>query len=128
MGGAAKGGLFIYAKDLERLADFYASILGMTRLHASSELAVLQSPELQLIVHAIPAEIASTIVITSPPQRREDSALKFFFTVPSIADARAHASRLGGEVYHDQWDGPGFRACNAIDPEGNVFQLRESSD
>lgn len=127
MSGPAKAGLFIYAKDLEGLTTFYQSILGMTRLYDSSELAVLQSQELQLIVHAIPAQIASTIVITSPPQRREDSALKFFFTVPSIADVRAQASTLGGDVDHDQWDGPGFRACNAIDPEGNVFQLRESS-
>jgi predicted enzyme related to lactoylglutathione lyase len=127
MSGAAKAGLFIYAKDCERLTAFYQSILGMTRLHVSSELAVLQSQELQLIVHAIPAQIASTIVITTPPQRREDSALKFFFTVPSIVDVRAQARALGGDVYYDLWDGPGFRACNAIDPEGNVFQLREST-
>lgn len=127
MSGPAKAGLFIYAKDRERISTFYQSILGMTRVYDSNELTVLQSQELQLIVHAIPAQIASTIVITAPPQRREDSALKFFFTVPSIADVEARASTLGGEAYHDQWDGPGFRACNAIDPEGNVFQLRESS-
>jgi predicted enzyme related to lactoylglutathione lyase len=127
MSGPAKAGLFIYAKDRERLTKFYQSILGMTRLFDSDELAVLQSQELQLIVHAIPAQIASTIVITAPPQRREDSALKFFFTVPSIDDARTLASTLGGEVYHDLWEGPGFRVCNAIDPEGNVFQVRESS-
>lgn len=127
MSGPAKAGLFIYAKDRERLTKFYQSILGMTRLFDPDELAVLQSQELQLIVHAIPAQIASTIVITSPPERHEDSALEFFFTVPSIADVSVHASTTGGEVCHEPWDGPGFRACNAVDPEGNVFQLRESS-
>lgn len=127
MSGPAKAGLFIYAKDRERISTFYQSILGMTRVYDSNELTVLQSQELQLIVHAVPARIASTIVITAPPQRREDSALKFFFTVPSIDDARTLASTLGGEIYHDLWEAPGFRVCNAIDPEGNVFQLRESS-
>jgi len=84
MSGPARAGLFLYAKDLVRLADFYEAGLGMARLHAAADLIVLQSADIQLVVHAIPAHIAADIVITSPPQKREDTALKFFFTVPSI--------------------------------------------
>lgn len=125
MSGPARAGLFLYAKDLGRLAGFYESFLGMARLHASDELVVLQSEDLQLIVHQTPPHIASGIAITTPPTPREGSALKFFFTVPDISSARTVASGLGGKVLDTVYQGRGFRACNACDPEGNIFQVRE---
>lgn len=125
MSGPASAGLFIYAKDVSRLAGFYESLLGMSRAHATAELVVLRSADIQLIVHAIPAAIAASVSIATPPLKREDAALKFFFTVPSLAEAAAKAPALGGEVLPEQWQGPGFRVCNAVDPEGNIFQLRE---
>jgi len=124
--GPARAGVFVYAVDMERVARFYAAVAGMDRLHAREELVVLQSPDIQLLVHQIPADIGAEIVIASPPVRRENSALKFFFTVPDLAEASATAARLGGEVFDERWQGPGFVACNAMDPEGNVFQLRET--
>ena len=127
MSGFAQAGLFIYAKDLPRLAGFYESLLGMSRAHSASDLVVLRSPDIQLTLHAIPATISASISISIPPQKREDAALKFFFTVPSIAEAAAKAPALGGEVLPEQWQGPGFRVCNAVDPEGNIFQVRQSA-
>jgi len=127
MSGPARAGLFVYAKDLAHLAHFYQSILGMSRVHESADMVILQSPDIQLLVHLIPPHIASNIIIRSPPQRRENTALKFFFTVPSIAGARTAAFALGGEVFSEHWQGPGFIVCNACDPEGNVFQVRESA-
>lgn len=97
----------------------------MRRLHASAELIVLESRDIQLLVHRIPPDIAAGISIGSPPQKRENTALKFFFTADSLAAARATAARLGGEVFAERWRGPGFIVCNAMDPEGNVFQVRE---
>lgn len=127
MSGPARAGLFVYAKDPERLAGFYESLLGMTRRHSSAELVVLHSPDIQITVHAIPGRIAESIVIADPPVSREDAAYKFFFTVPSLDAASAAARSLGGEVFPEEWTGPGFRVRNAVDPEGNIFQLRESA-
>ena len=125
MSGPARAGLFVYAKDMERVAAFYEAVAGMARLHATDELVVLQSADIQLLVHRIPPAYAEGIEITSPPRRRDETALKFFFTVGSIAGTAALAQRLGGLVYDEQWQGPGFLANNACDPEGNVFQVRE---
>ncbi len=125
MSGPARAGLFLYARDMLRLARFYESVAGFRRLHESAELIVLQSPDIQLLVHAIPEHIARDIAITSPPERRENTALKFFFTVPSLSRVRELAAGLGGEVFCENWQGPGFVVCNAMDPEGNVFQVRE---
>lgn len=125
MSGPARAGLFIYAKDLPRLARFYESFLGMARTHATPDLVVLRSPDIQLTLHAIPSAIAAAITLSDPPAHRDNVALKFFFTIPSIAQAHTLAPSLGGDVLPGRWQGPGFTACNAVDPEGNIFQVRE---
>jgi predicted enzyme related to lactoylglutathione lyase len=125
MVGPARAGAFVYAKDLERVTRFYEAMFGMQRLHADEAHVVLQSPDIQLLVHAIPPAYAADIVITQPPIPREEQALKFFLSVASVAAARATAGPLGGSVDTMLWDGPGFRACNAVDPEGNILQIRE---
>ncbi|MBV2209316.1 MAG: glyoxalase/bleomycin resistance/dioxygenase family protein [Thermomonas sp.] len=127
MSGPARAGLFIYAKDLEHLASFYQTLLGMSRAHAAPGLVVLRSPDLQITVNAMPSHVAEQVDISSPPARRDNAAYKFFFTVPSLQQASQAASALGGEVLPEQWSGPGFIVCNAVDPEGNIFQVRESA-
>lgn len=126
MPGPAAAGVLIYAKDFQSLASFYEQVLGMQRLHEDEHVIVLESAALQLVIHALPAEIAAQVRIGTPPQRRADVALKFFITVPAIAEAQSAAQALGGQVFDERWQGPGFAACNAMDREGNVFQLRET--
>lgn len=127
MSGPADSGLFIYAKDILRVAAFYESILGLARRHATSDLIVLQGSGLQLIVHALAPEIATAVAVSDPPVPRDNAALKFFFTVPSLATAREMAPTLGGMVLSQEYSGRGFRASNAVDPEGNIFHLRENA-
>ena len=127
MSAPSRAGLFIYASDLARLAGFYESVLGLPRAHATNDMIVLRSPDMQLIVHAMPSHVASQVTITSPPQLRDSAAIKFFCTVPSISAAQTSASSLGGEILPEQWQGPGFIVRNACDPEGNIFQVRESA-
>lgn len=107
----ARAGAVVYAVDHERVAAFYEGLLAMRRVHDGADHVVLQSPDIQLTVHAIPAFISATITITSPPALREDTAIKLFFTVASLAQAVAPA--LGGEVFEETWEGEGF------------FQVRE---
>jgi predicted enzyme related to lactoylglutathione lyase len=128
MPGPARAGALIYAKDLERLSTFYRQLLGMKLLKADDTLHVMESPDFQLLIHAIPPHIAATFTIASPPVPREDCALKLFFTVESLSDAASEAAGMGGCVTGPVWDGPGFRVQNATDPEGNIFQVRESTD
>ncbi|QMV72259.1 VOC family protein [Comamonas piscis] len=125
MSATAQAGVVLYVKDIERVAQFYAQVLGLQVQHREPGWVVLASTAFQLELHAIPADIAERIHISTPPQRRENVALKFFVTVPSLADAGAIADSLGGALLQAAWAGPGFRACNAVDCEGNVFQLRE---
>jgi predicted enzyme related to lactoylglutathione lyase len=123
--GPARAGHLIYALDLARLSACYQALLDMRVLLADSEHHVLQSADAQLVLHAIPPSIAAGIHIATPPLAREDTAIKPFFTVASLAAAEATLQKLGGRWAAGEWQGPGFRCRNAVDPEGNIIQLRE---
>lgn len=128
MVGPARTGVLIYAKNLGAVSAFYEGVLGAQVVHEDDTHRVLQSPDVQLIVHAIPTQIAQDIAISVPPEPREDQAIKPFFTVARLADAQASAERLGGRVCGPVWPGPGMQVRNVCDPEGNIVHLRELQD
>lgn len=127
MSDLSRSGAVIFAKQLAPMALFYEKLLGMRVVGADSEHVVLESDALQLVVHAIPKHIADTFTIASPPEVREETPIKLFFPVASLAAARTAAPALGGRLWpvEREWAARGFRACDALDPEGNVLQLRE---
>ncbi|GAB3359420.1 VOC family protein [Lysobacter tyrosinilyticus] len=120
-------GALIFAKNLGQVAAFYEKLLALSVVHAESDHVVLESGNFQLIIHAIPEHIASSIAISVPPIVREEQAIKLLFPVPSLTQARSVASLLGGHLdpAHREWQAAGMRVCNGYDPEGNVFQLRQ---
>lgn len=121
----ARAGAVIYAVDLERVSTFYQHVVAMTVLQRDSDHHLLESPDTGLVIHAIPPDIAGTFGIGSPPEARDEAAVKLFFTVESLAQAAVTAGRFGGRMLDREWRGPGFLARDGLDPEGNVFQLRE---
>lgn len=127
MSRSARAGVFIYAKQPDSLASFYRAVLGMAVVHRADGLFVLHAPDLQLVIQAMPPEIAAGVTITVPPLVRDTAAIKFFFTVTDLAAAQAAAEQAGGLVFPEQWHGPGFIVRNACDPEGNIFQVRQAS-
>ena len=125
--GTARAGVLIYAKDLPAVSGFYERVLAARVVHEDGEHKVLQAEDAQLIIHAIPAQYAESIVISRPPAAREEQAIKPFFTVPSLAAAEQAAVECGGLVAGPIWAGPGFKVRNVCDPEGNIVHLRESA-
>jgi predicted enzyme related to lactoylglutathione lyase len=121
-------GAIVYAKDIARLARFYAAVADLEIVHEVDDHVVLESETCELVVVAIPAATAARIVISTPPVRRESTAFKLSFAVDSLAQARAAAAAAGGELNppEKEWDFQGMRVCDACDPEGNMIQLREA--
>lgn len=118
----------IYAKDLNRLADFYAALLDLTVIDREpGEFACLAPADavFELNVVAVPAAIAAQIVISDPPERREATPIKLSFVVSDLAATRKRARDLGG-ILDDaptEWTWRGTSRCNGVDPEGNVFEV-----
>ena len=120
-------GAVLYAKDLQRLVEFYAAVAGLELAQVQEGFAVLGRPPSQLVIVPIPPAIADTISIARPPMVREDTPIKLVFAVDDIARARARAADLGGAVKlaEREWQFDGATVCDGHDPEGNVFQLRQ---
>jgi predicted enzyme related to lactoylglutathione lyase len=125
----SRAGAVLFAKGVDRLAGFYAAVLGLQATDRDDDHVVLESPGFQLVVLRIPHEIAATITITVPPTRRAGEAIKLVFFVPSIANVRATAEAHGGVVNSSdtEWSFQGFKVCDGLDPEGNVIQFREQA-
>lgn len=102
------------------MADFYEHTLGLkpnpkTR---SDDWVEFDAEGTIFALHAIPAEHANGVEITSHPEAREQSATKLCFFVDNLPAERARLTTLGVIFIDRPWD-----ACDALDPEGNVFQL-----
>jgi predicted enzyme related to lactoylglutathione lyase len=122
-----KPGAVLFAKDVARVARFYEALVLMTATHTEDSLIVLESVVFQLVIHGIPAKIARSLRITSPPALRANTAVKLIFPADSIAEVRVKAAALGGGLHpaKREFVARGFRACDGYDPEGNVVQFRE---
>ena len=127
MSGPARTGALIYASDLGLLSAFYQQVLSMRLLMADAEHEVIESADMQLILHAIPAAYRPQTSGEQSLEVREQQAIKLFFTVGSLAATSAVIVALGGRVLEPLYQGPGFSVRNACDPEGNVFQVRETT-
>jgi predicted enzyme related to lactoylglutathione lyase len=122
-----KPGAILYAQDITRVATFYSKTIGFDITHAEANHIILDSSTFQLVVHAIPAEIAAEIEIATPPVRREDTPIKLSFPVASINAARIAAAKHGGGLNGKdrEWEFRGRRICDGHDPDGNVIQVSE---
>ena len=128
MNARPKPSAVIFSKEVETMVRFYREVAQMVEVHRDSDHVVLDAPGFQVVIHGIPAHIAATFTITIPPEIREMVPVKICLPVTSLEHARASAAELGGQIgpVEKEWSVGGFRACDGHDPEGNVFQARES--
>jgi catechol 2,3-dioxygenase-like lactoylglutathione lyase family enzyme len=126
MSSEARTGAVLFATDVDRVATFYAAVLGLTEAGRADDHIVLESAGFQLVVHRIPGS-RPTPGDSAPPVRRATAAFKPVFFVPSISRLREIAEAHGGtlEAADREWSFEGGKVCDGIDPEGNVIQLRE---
>jgi len=123
----SNAGAVLYAKNLSRISDFYAGVVGFEVGRSEADHVVLESRAVQLVILSIPQDLASSIAIAAPPVRRTETPIKLVFHVRSISACRAAAAKLDGELnpVEREWRFGEFTVCDGHDPEGNVFQLRE---
>ena len=120
----SRPGAVIFTGDHERLTRFYQAMTGWPVRINDDSVTVLASDYFELVIHALPGEPPGDASAV-----REDVYLKPFFPVASLAEARKKAESLGGSLRppHEEWTARGFRACEAVDPDGNVIQFREDA-
>ena len=121
-------GAILFVKDMERMKRFYGEMLGPSAgdQGPTDAWATFETAGGCFSLHAIPAEIAKNIRIESPPVPREQQSLKLIFEVKDVELERERLEKHGIEILRRPWQTPG-KACDAVDPEGNIFQICAAS-
>jgi len=114
----------LYVKDMEAMKRFYGEMLGAIPSDQGSTdtWVIFETDGARLSLHAIPAEIASSIEINSPPKPREESPVKLIFEVKDVELERSRLESLGIQILRRPRQ-KAAETCDAVDPEGNVFQI-----
>jgi hypothetical protein len=117
----------LFAKELPRVAEFYATALGLRVVARDEHHWRLDCRGFELIVHQIPSHIAAGIVIERPPNRRVSGTTRLDYPVTSIAQCRKKARPLGGDIDEKppEWASRDANFYFGYDPEGNQFGVRE---
>jgi predicted enzyme related to lactoylglutathione lyase len=112
----------LFVKDLRKVASFYREVLGASLLSSDPDHEVLNCLGFHLVVHQIPMELAQWVEITTPPVRRERTAVRLDFPVVDIEESRRRAQRLGGQIddLPPPWATGDHGFFLGYDPEGNV--------
>jgi catechol 2,3-dioxygenase-like lactoylglutathione lyase family enzyme len=110
----------IYVKDLPRMRKFYSETLGIKPVNETrvDEWAEFDTGSARFALHAIPADIAEQIEISSPPRPREKDPVKLVFEVDNVEAERGRLASLGATMVQRPWG-----SWDGIDPEGNVFGI-----
>lgn len=120
-------GYVLYSLDPQALGAFYARLLGWPANSTQDDYVQLQHQGFELTLVQVPPAIAASITVQSPALPRSNSAFKPVFFIPDLAQARILAGQMGAVVrpVASEWTFNGTRVCDGVDPEGNIFQLRQ---
>ncbi len=116
--------LVIFSIDVDRMVAFYASLLGARRIDERTGDVRLRSERDEVLIHSVPAAVARTVQVSTPPEPREHAAIKPVFEVASLDVALERVRGGGGVVTSRSFTHEGLARHDVIDPEGNVIQLR----
>jgi hypothetical protein len=110
------------------MKSFYQQMLGAQPVNTEStdSWALFNAGGARFALHAIPAEIARNIEVSSPPKARETNPVKLIFAVDDVPAERNRLEALGIAILQRPWQNADDE-CEGIDPEGNIFQISSVS-
>ena len=114
----------LFVKDLNRMTTFYRDVIGFRPNEATArgDWIEFDAGGTAFALHAIPAHIASTISISTPPVARESHNCKLIFTTDDLDEEQARLEAAGVGILHRSWGG-----WDAVDPEGNIFGVHAAT-
>jgi catechol 2,3-dioxygenase-like lactoylglutathione lyase family enzyme len=125
----------IYVSDLPRMRAFYRKLLGRDPVNTewTDTWALFDTGGADFALHQIPTEaIDNPAGAGSRPTHgvdraapRETNPVKLTFAVDNVRAERVRLEAMGVPVIQRPWQEPD-EACEAVDPEGNIFQLTVS--
>jgi hypothetical protein len=106
------------------MKEFYRQMLGAWPVNTewTDTWALFDADGTRFALHAIPAEYARNIEISSPPKPRETGPVKLIFAVDNVPVERNRLEAMGITMLQRPWQNA-TEECEGVDPEGNIFQI-----
>jgi len=115
-----------FSVNPDKLAHFYETVLN-GKLSTNDNVSTIKGEDFEVLILEAPEDIAKEIVILSPPEAREEVAIKPVFTVPALREALQSVVEAGGVVTTREFTYNEFDHADVLDTEGNVIQLKSRS-
>ena len=114
----------LFVKDLGEMTAFYRDVIGFRPVGetARDDWIEFDAGGTPFALHAIPADIASKISISSPPVARESQPCKLILIADDLAEEETRLAAAGVIILRRPWG-----SWDAVDPEGNVFGVRAAA-
>jgi predicted enzyme related to lactoylglutathione lyase len=122
--------LVIFAVNVKAVANFYEAVVGLSPApdpgDSKKDLRLRNETD-EILIHSIPSRIAKTIALVSPPELRDECAMKPVFDVASLSNSLAQVPLHGGVLTDRAFTVDGATRHDVADPEGNIVQIRSSN-
>ena len=115
----------LFVRDLPRMTAFYQDVLGLSPIDdgRTQDWVEFRTGAVTLGLHAMPADIAAACTPEVPPRARESNPLRLDLSVADVEHEKRRLAALGVTLLTRPWG-----ACDLVDPEGNVFGLRDGRE
>jgi predicted enzyme related to lactoylglutathione lyase len=112
----------LYVKDFPQMREFYTKLFGVKAVNTewTDTWARFDLGGASFALHAIPPDIAHEVQVSPVP--RENSPIKLIFQVDNISEERLRLESLEIAIIQRPWQNSS-ESFEAVDPEGNVFQI-----
>lgn len=118
------GCALLFVRDFTAMREFYRQLLQTAPVNSewTDSWALFDLGGAQFALHAIPDKSRQGVQLPEPFKPREQSPVKLIFRVRDVAIERTRLASIGVPLLQREWQNP-EECCDAVDPEGNVFQI-----
>lgn len=115
------GSLVIFTNSVRQMTRFYENVLDLDAQVDAEENVLLRGTSEEIFIHVANESAGATYI-------PEEAAFKPSFNVDSLASAIIQVEKSGGSVTQRTFEFGGVYHHDVLDPDGNVIQLRSSSN
>jgi predicted enzyme related to lactoylglutathione lyase len=113
--------LVIYTKNVRQMTAFYENVLDLDAEVDAEENALLRGDGEEIFIHVAHESVGTTYI-------PEAAAFKPAFNVASLSSALIQVEDAGGSATKRTFEFGGVHHHDVLDPDGNVIQLRSTSN
>ena len=117
--------IVLWVSDIEAQTIFYSELFGIPAPISVNGFANVSDGKNAVLVHQLPEEFRAQVPLTKQLEVQEQVAIKPIFTLVSINEALQRSRNSCATFASESLKHGDYEYLDAVDPEGNVIQIRQ---